>query len=144
MKHSGVKRLSAVFVFAVLLSSIAFSQAAEANEVEVKISNIWLEGNTINYAVRFINNGSQKVRVTKLTLSKLLVWDDSGKKFGIDKSVFSNLELENRPDHYVEDMFHSNVNNVSRNYFNNWGKLGWKCSTGVTFNCLGSAIERIE
>ena len=79
MKHSGVKCLAAVFVFAVLLSSMVFSPAAEANEVEVQITNIWLEGNTVDYAVRFINNGSQKVR--KLTMSKLSVWDDSGKKF---------------------------------------------------------------
>ena len=134
MKHSGIKCSVAVLVFAVLLSGMAFSPAAEAHEVNVKITNIWFEGNTINYAVRFINNGDQKVRVTKLTMRNLSIWDDRGKKFSVEKSVFSNLKLEIRPDHYVDDTFQSNVTNVSEKYFSNWGKLGWKSSFSVTFN----------
>ena len=132
VKHSGVKRLAAVLVFAVVLSGMAFSTAAEANEVDVKITNIWFEGNTINYAVRFINNGNQKVRVTNLTMRNLSIWDDRGKKFSFEKSVFSNLKLEIRPDHYVDDTFQSNVTNVSQKYFSNWGKIGWKSSFSLT------------
>ena len=132
MKHSGVKCLTAVLVFAVLLSGMAFSSAAEAHEVDVKITNIWFEGNTINYAVRFINNGNQKVRVTNLTMRNLSIWDDRGKKFSFEKSVFSNLKLEIRPDHYVDDTFQSNVTNVSQKYFSNWGKIGWKSSFSLT------------
>lgn len=134
MKYSGVKRLAAVLVFAVLLSGMAFSPAAEANEVDVKITNIWFEGNMVNYAIRFINNVNQKVRVTKLTMRNLSIWDDRGKKFSVEKSVFSNLKLEIRPHHYIDDTFHSNVTNVSKKYFSNWGKLGWKSSFSVTFD----------
>ena len=137
MKHSGIKHLAVGLFFVVLLSGMAFSPSAEANEVEVKITNIWFEGNTINYVVRFTNNGDQKVRVKKLTMRDLSIWDDRGKKFSVDKSVFSNLKLEIRPDHYVDDTFHSNVTNAPRKYFSNWGKLGWKSRCSVTFDRLG-------
>ncbi|MBR0168483.1 MAG: hypothetical protein IJQ08_07405 [Synergistaceae bacterium] len=138
MKHSGVKCLAAFLVFAVLLSGMAFSTVAEAHEVDVKITNIWFKGNTINYAVRFTNNGNQKVRVTKLTMRNLSIWDDKGKKFSVEKSAFSNLKLEISPSHYVDDTFQSNVTNVSKKYFSNWGKLGWKSNFSVTFDRLSN------
>lgn len=138
MKYSVIKRLAAVLVFALLLSGMA-----EANEVEVKIANIWLEGNTINYVIRFSNVARQKLMVRKLTLNSLSIWDDRGRNFRIyEPAVFSGLNLEIRPGYYVEKTLHSRIRNVAGNYFNNWGKLGWKYDYYVNFDRLGNNRQR--
>ena len=86
--------MAAVLVLAVLFAEMAFSQAAEANEVGVNTKRLWVKGNTINFEVRFTNNGDQIVKITGLAMKEFSIHDNKSHKFVTGENMtFTTLHL---------------------------------------------------